>query len=265
MNKKVLLIGEQHHDTYNFNGIAKKLKFKPEILLVEGPFDKINTNNTRTGIKNFIDNNPILQKNFPYEFFINFTDEHRKHFKNQRGITSRMKVYGIEDLNLSSFRAAVALLCKNYYEIDNSNTKQLMTIDHDLENTIAKIFEEYKRKFIPIFDYLTILSKEKTYTKNERILIEWQMSMVQAILKQIDNGLRDKDSLYQLTFLNQMRSGELFDKPLNYHCHYTRNKVFLETIQQLNNGYSDIGIIVGEAHYNYLKNHLIKMNYEIIG
>lgn len=265
MNKKVLLIGEYHHNTYSFNEIAKKLNFKPEILLVEGPFDKINTNNTRTAVNNFIENNPNLLKIFPTEFFINFTEEHRKHYRIQRGITSRMKVYGIEDLNLASFRSAVSLLCKNYYEIDNSNTKQLMTIDNDLENTIAKIFEEYKRKFLPIYNYLTQLSKEKTYTKNEKILIEWQMSMIQSILKQIDNGLKDKDNLYQLTFLNQMRSGELFDKPLNYHCHYTRNKIFLETIQQLNNGYKDIGIIVGEAHYSYLKNNLIKMNYDIIG
>lgn len=105
--KKALLIGEYHDNSYNFSKIIKELNFKPQLLLVEGPFEKLN-NKRKNIVQDFINKNPNFQKSF----FINFDNKSRIQYKSQRNISNNIEIYGLEDLNLASFRSATALLCK---------------------------------------------------------------------------------------------------------------------------------------------------------
>lgn len=257
MKKRALIIGEMHSNEYNFKKIAKEFNFTPDILIVEGPFEQLN-NNRKNIVEDFLNENPI----FPKNLFLNID---KNEYLDQRGIPHKMEIYGIEDLSLAYFRAGITLLCKNYYEIDNKTSKQLFSNNEkELEKEIRILFEDYRSKFVPIFKYLIKISNEKIYTKNEKKLIEWQASVVQSIIKQIDNAIRDKKSLYEITFLNQLRSSDVFEKQFKFHSNSTRNKVFIDSLTHMYKNYENIGLIIGSSHYNFIANNLKKMNYEII-
>jgi len=257
MKKNALVVGEIHSEKYDFKSIANLLKFKPDILIVEGPFDQMNSKRKNI-IEDFLKSYPT----FPKSFFLNID---KNEYLKLKGIPKDLKVYGIEDLNLASFRSAITLLCKNYYEIDDQSSKQLFSNDEkELEKEIRILFEEYRSKFVPLHSYLIKLSNERTYTKNEKKLIEWQASVVQSIIKQMDSAIREGKSLYQLTFLNQLRVTDIFEKQFYYHSHSTRNKIFVDSLTNIYSNYDNIGVIVGADHSKFIANNLRRMNYNIV-
>lgn len=257
MKKRALVIGEKHCNKYDFKKTANLLNFKPDILIVEGPFDQMNSKRKNI-IEDFYNTNPT----FPKNFFINID---KGKYIEQKGIPKNMEIYGIEDLNLAHFRSAITLLCNNYYEIDNQTTKQLLSNnENEVEEEIKILFDEYKNKFVPLHSYLVKLSNEKTYTKNEKKLIEWQVGVVQSIIKQMDNAIREKKFLYEIVYFNYMRSSEIFERQFKVHSNSTRNKIFVDSLTYIYPSYENIGVIVGSDHSKFITNNLKRMGYEII-
>jgi len=255
--KKALIIGEFHSNEYNFTQICRELNFKPDLLLVEGPFEKYG-DRRKNLIKDFFDKNPTYKKT-------SFIDINKEEYLLNRGINKDLEINGIENYGLSSFRGLICLLSNKYYELERADAKDYMEIDEKIDDKINLIFLKCKTKITPLFNYMTFLSNDKSFSKYEKVLIDWQKSVLQSILKQIDTGLNGDKSSHQIIFENYLHKTELFDKPMMFHSINTRNKMFVETIDLLNNKYDNIGIIVGEAHYNFIKNNLIRRNYNIIG
>lgn len=250
--KKALIIGESNTKEYNFTSICKEKKFKPDILLVEGPFSHMNSERINS-YKKFLKEYP----DFNSKLFV----EEDNSYTEKRGIypQGKYEVHGLDDLGLTRLRNISTRVFLKYYNLKDSIDSKNISND----DSIKEIISQYKKVLEPIHNYSNVLLNKKIYSKNEKKIISWQRNTAQTIIKEINTCLELND-LYKVIFHNKTRVSVMFEKQMMSHIVHTRNKIFLENILGLDYKYENVAVILGKEHSNFIKRNLSRNNWELV-
>ena len=251
MKSEILLIGENHLGEYNLKKTIEKNKFKPKLLLVEGPFEK------EEKIENILLDFKINSKlEYPSKLFPLISEEDKQKYINDRNIPKNIEIKGLWNPNIKIFQESVNELCLEYYKLGNLDLEESF-LGGSTSFNFLKIGELLK----PIKPYLNKL-KNLNLIKEEKDYLNWQIDQVNRILNEIDSNKEDNEKINELTFINSIRKLEQFEKQRETLTFRTNNHIFLNTIN--NNLQSrKIIVIVGSKHLFYLTKSLKRKGHNV--
>jgi hypothetical protein len=257
MKSDILLIGENHSGGYNFKKIVKERNFKPNLLLVEGPFEK--NDNVENILLDFKINCKI---EYPSQLFPLISEEDKAKYIKNRNIPKNIEMKGLWDPEKRIFLESINELCLEYYKLGNMESE-----DSLLSGDTAFKFRKMQVLLKPLSSYLKKL-KEIVYIKEEKEYLNWQIGQIERILNEIDCNKYDENKIDELVFINSIRKLEQFEKQRETLTFRTNNFSFLNTIRE-NLSLKDIAVIVGSKHVKYLSKMLKKNGHviyeEIVG